>query len=116
MGRQIYYSNTKGVYTVMIFKETPLKGAFMIAPEILTDERGAFARIFCQKEFENYGLDTNISQSICIYDEVSSSSLYNIMMRYPLLMHTTSRDAAQMRLSIFSCLSIPILHGPENTI
>ena len=62
MGRQIYYPNTKGFYSVMIFKETPLKGAFMIAPEILTDERGAFARIFCQKEFENYGLDTNISQ------------------------------------------------------
>ena len=62
MGRQIYYYNNKGVYTVMIFKETPLQGAFMIAPEILTAERGAFARIFCQKEFENYGLDTNISQ------------------------------------------------------
>ena len=62
MGRQIYYPNTKGVYTVMIFKETPLQGAFIIEPEILTDKRGAFARIFCQKEFENYGLDTNISQ------------------------------------------------------
>ncbi len=47
----------------MIFKETHLLGAFIIEPEILTDERGAFARIFCQKEFESHGLNPNILQS-----------------------------------------------------
>ena len=46
----------------MIFKETSLQGAFIIEPQMLTDERGAFARIFCQKEFENYGLEKSISQ------------------------------------------------------
>jgi dTDP-4-dehydrorhamnose 3,5-epimerase len=46
----------------MIFKKTSLQGAFVIEPEMLTDERGAFARIFCQKEFENHGLNPNISQ------------------------------------------------------
>jgi len=46
----------------MIFKETNLQGAFIIEPEMLSDERGAFARIFCQKEFEKHGLNPNISQ------------------------------------------------------
>ena len=46
----------------MIFKETNLQGAFVIEPEMLSDKRGAFARIFCQKEFEDHGLNPNISQ------------------------------------------------------
>jgi dTDP-4-dehydrorhamnose 3,5-epimerase len=46
----------------MIFKETNLQGAFVIEPEMLSDERGAFARIFCQKEFEGHGLNPNILQ------------------------------------------------------
>ena len=46
----------------MIFKETTLQGAFTITPEMLADERGAFARIFCKKEFTSHGLDPNISQ------------------------------------------------------
>jgi len=62
MGREIHHPNTKRNGTTMIFKETGLQGAFVIEPEILTDERGAFARIFCQKEFEKHGLNPNISQ------------------------------------------------------
>ena len=46
----------------MIFKETNLQGAFVIEPEMLSDDRGAFARIFCQKEFKDHGLNQNISQ------------------------------------------------------
>ena len=37
--------------TVMIFTETKLKGAFVIEPEKLEDERGFFARTWCQREF-----------------------------------------------------------------
>jgi len=62
MGREVHYSHTKGNGTTMIFKETNLQGSFVIEPEMLTDERGAFARIFCQKEFENHGLNPNIFQ------------------------------------------------------
>ena len=36
----------------MIFKETKLQGAYIIEPEMLLDERGAFARTFCRKDFE----------------------------------------------------------------
>jgi dTDP-4-dehydrorhamnose 3,5-epimerase len=62
MGREVRYSHTKSNGTTMIFKETNLQGAFVIEPEMLTDERGAFARIFCKKEFKNHGLNPNIFQ------------------------------------------------------
>lgn len=46
----------------MIFEETKLKGAFLIEPERLEDERGYFARTWCKREFEAQGLNTNIVQ------------------------------------------------------
>jgi dTDP-4-dehydrorhamnose 3,5-epimerase len=36
----------------MIFTETPLRGAYIIDPVKLEDERGFFARTWCQQEFE----------------------------------------------------------------
>lgn len=47
----------------MIFKETNLKGAFVIELEKRVDERGFFARAWCRREFEAYGLDTGLVQS-----------------------------------------------------
>jgi dTDP-4-dehydrorhamnose 3,5-epimerase len=46
----------------MLFRETPLKGAFLIEPERIEDERGFFARTFCRKEFEAHGLNPDIAQ------------------------------------------------------
>ena len=46
----------------MIFTETGLKGAYVIKPERLEDERGFFARTFCRKEFEKQGLNPRIVQ------------------------------------------------------
>jgi len=46
----------------MIFKETNLKGAFIIEPEIMADERGFFARTWCAREFETHGLTPNLVQ------------------------------------------------------
>jgi len=46
----------------MIFTETKLKGAHIIELELLEDERGFFARSFCQKEFEKHGLNSRIAQ------------------------------------------------------
>lgn len=40
----------------MIFTETILKGAFLIEPERQEDERGFFARTWCQREFQQHGL------------------------------------------------------------
>ena len=53
----------------MIFKETKLKGAYIIEPEPIKDERGFFARCFCQKEFEKYGLNPYIAQCNVSYNE-----------------------------------------------
>ena len=46
----------------MIFTETKLKGAFLIEPERLEDERGFFARSWCQREFEAHGLNPRLVQ------------------------------------------------------
>ena len=46
----------------MIFTETRLKGAYLIEPEILEDDRGFFARTFCQDEFKAHGLNPCIVQ------------------------------------------------------
>ena len=40
----------------MIFKETQLKGAFIVEIEKREDVRGFFARVWCEKEFEARGL------------------------------------------------------------
>ena len=46
----------------MIFKETKLKDAFVIEIEKLRDERGYFARAWCEREFQEHGLQTNFVQ------------------------------------------------------
>lgn len=46
----------------MIFRETELAGVFLIEPEPVSDERGAFARVFCAREFAERGLETDIAQ------------------------------------------------------
>ncbi len=47
----------------MIFAETILQGAYEVACEPLTDDRGLFARSFCRQEFGARGLRTEIAQS-----------------------------------------------------
>jgi dTDP-4-dehydrorhamnose 3,5-epimerase len=47
----------------MIFTETKLKGAFIIDLELREDERGFFARAFCQNEFTAHGLKPVIAQA-----------------------------------------------------
>ncbi|MBZ0154772.1 MAG: dTDP-4-dehydrorhamnose 3,5-epimerase [Alphaproteobacteria bacterium] len=46
----------------MIFRETKLKGAFIIEPERIRDERGYFARTWCRREFESRGLNPRLVQ------------------------------------------------------
>jgi len=46
----------------VIFTETKLKGTFTIEPERLEDQRGFFARTWCQREFEVHGLNPRIVQ------------------------------------------------------
>lgn len=46
----------------MIFIETKLRGAYEIHLEPICDERGFFARSWCQKEFESHGLNPKVVQ------------------------------------------------------
>jgi len=46
----------------MKFTETPLKGVFVIELEKRGDERGFFARLFCEREFHQHGLSPRIVQ------------------------------------------------------
>jgi dTDP-4-dehydrorhamnose 3,5-epimerase len=46
----------------MRFAETDLPGAFVIGLEPHEDDRGFFARAFCQHEFEEHGLDPVVAQ------------------------------------------------------
>jgi len=47
----------------MTFTETRLRGAYVIELERREDERGYFARAFCQHEFEDHGLKPVIAQA-----------------------------------------------------
>ena len=46
----------------MIFRETPIPGAFLIELEPHRDERGSFARTFCAREFAAHGLESRVVQ------------------------------------------------------
>jgi dTDP-4-dehydrorhamnose 3,5-epimerase len=46
----------------VIFEPTPIDGAFVIETEPAVDERGFFARTFCQDEFRAHGLEPCVAQ------------------------------------------------------
>jgi dTDP-4-dehydrorhamnose 3,5-epimerase len=52
----------------MIFTATPLDGAYVIDLEPKSDERGFFARTFCEAEFRAHGLNPTIAQSSISYN------------------------------------------------
>jgi dTDP-4-dehydrorhamnose 3,5-epimerase len=62
MGWPVRDPYSRGSDLLVIFIETALKGAFIIEPEQLTDERGFFARTWCQREFTVHGLNPRLVQ------------------------------------------------------
>ena len=66
----------------MIFTETRLKGAFIIDLERREDERGFFARAFCQNEFSDYGLKPVIAQAN-IASNLRKGTLRGMHFQYP---------------------------------
>ena len=52
----------------MIFRPTPLEGAFIVEMERREDERGYFARTWCRREFAEMGLATDFPQSSVSYN------------------------------------------------
>ena len=52
----------------MIFQETKLEGAWIVDLNRLEDERGFFARSFCQQEFSEHGMNPCIAQCNVSYN------------------------------------------------
>ena len=52
----------------MIFSETPLPGAWIVDVEPAEDERGSFARTYCEREFAKRGLATRFPQCNVSYN------------------------------------------------
>jgi dTDP-4-dehydrorhamnose 3,5-epimerase len=47
----------------MRFEHAPLAGVVVVHPELRTDERGGFARVFCQEEFAAQDMEVNVTQA-----------------------------------------------------
>lgn len=52
----------------MIFKETKLRGAFVIEPKRFEDERGFFAELWTQRQLEERGMECHFAQSNVSYN------------------------------------------------
>src|SRR4026208_566652 len=66
----------------MIFTETKLKGAFILDIEKREDNRGFFARAFCQREFADHGLKPVIAQANIAYNKLKGT-LRGMHFQYP---------------------------------
>jgi dTDP-4-dehydrorhamnose 3,5-epimerase len=66
----------------MIFKETKLRGAFTIDVEPREDNRGFFARVFCQRELEEHGLKPVIAQANIAFN-TRKGTLRGMHFQYP---------------------------------
>jgi dTDP-4-dehydrorhamnose 3,5-epimerase len=66
----------------MIFTETKLKGAYIVELDRKEDERGFFARAFCQKEFKEHRLTPTIVQANIAYNR-SKGTVRGMHFQYP---------------------------------
>jgi dTDP-4-dehydrorhamnose 3,5-epimerase len=66
----------------MDFIETTLKGAFIIELERHVDNRGFFARAFCQREFRDHGLKPVIAQANIAFNN-KRGTLRGMHFQYP---------------------------------
>jgi dTDP-4-dehydrorhamnose 3,5-epimerase len=63
VGRPVRRPDPGGWHLFVIFAETELKSVFFIDLEKHVDERGFFARVWCEQEFRDRGLNPRIAQS-----------------------------------------------------
>ncbi|HLK88471.1 MAG TPA: dTDP-4-dehydrorhamnose 3,5-epimerase family protein [Polyangia bacterium] len=54
----------------MIFTPTPLEGVVLIVPQRMEDDRGFFARLTCQREMAEHGLDPTVVQRSVSYNRL----------------------------------------------
>src|SRR5271157_5806171 len=92
----------------MIFTETRLKGAFVIDIERREDNRGFFARAFCQNEFEAHGLKPVIAQANLAYN-VKKGTLRGMHFQFP-----PSAETKLVRCTRGAILDIIVDMRPES--
>ena len=85
----------------MIFTATELEGAFIIDIERREDERGFFARTFCQREFREHGLNSHIAQANISYS-ASKGTLRG--MHYQALPHQEAKLVTCTKGAIFDVI------------
>jgi len=93
----------------MIFTETKLKGAFIIDLDRKTDERGFFARAFCQKEFRDHGLKSLIAQAN-VASNPRRGTLRGMHFQYP-----PAAESKLVRCTRGAILDIIVDLRPEST-
>ena len=85
----------------MQFHETPLPGAYLIELEKRGDDRGFFARAFCQREFAEYDLPTEYVQ---VNNSLSAERGTLRGMHYQLAPDAETKLVRCVRGSLWDCL------------
>jgi dTDP-4-dehydrorhamnose 3,5-epimerase len=92
----------------VIFTETKLKGAFIIDLDRKEDERGFFARAFCQQEFKIHGLNPLIAQANVAYNR-RKGTVRGMHFQYP-----PAAETKLVRCTRGAILSIIVDLRPES--
>lgn len=85
----------------MILTALPLRGAYRIEPELRTDERGFFTRLWCAQDFASHGLRTDFVQS-----SLSSNRLRGTLrgLHYQISPHGETKLVRCIRGAVFDVL------------
>lgn len=85
----------------MIFNETPLKGAYVIELEKKGDERGFFARFFCERAFRAANL---INQFVQINNSLSAEKGTLRGMHYQVAPHAETKIVRCIKGALFDVI------------
>jgi dTDP-4-dehydrorhamnose 3,5-epimerase len=85
----------------VLFQETGLPGAYIIELEKRGDERGFFARAFCQREFGNQGLATDVVQ---VNNSLTAEQGTLRGLHYQLSSHSETKIVRCIRGAIWDCI------------
>ncbi|TWT97605.1 dTDP-4-dehydrorhamnose 3,5-epimerase [Botrimarina colliarenosi] len=85
----------------MIFNKTPLEGAYLLDLEKRGDDRGFFARVYCEGEFAEHGLPTHYVQ---VNNSLSADKGTLRGMHYQLEPHAETKLVRCVRGALWDCL------------
>jgi dTDP-4-dehydrorhamnose 3,5-epimerase len=85
----------------MQFRQTPLEDAYIIELDKKGDDRGFFARVFCQNEFAEQGLSTEFVQ---VNNSLSADEGTLRGMHYQLPPHAETKLVRCIRGSLWDCI------------